>query len=254
VGLSDLRFYISNLEFLNADGEAVHIHLDQNEFQYAGVAGWVGMIDLTGSNTGSCQSTAISFSEGTERTNDSITGKSYGDDVVAVRFDVGVSQALMQEVISNSTAEAAPSPLNEMYWSWVTGYRHFVFNMTASDGVESGEGYLHIGSRDCAAADGELALQAQDSCGFVNTPQVYLEGIDLDRDVIAVDLAALFDGVDFVAPVYDPKTFEVIGEQVGVECHSSPLQPHCVSIFEQMGIDLERGTSSAEDNRIFSLY
>ncbi|WDT76931.1 MAG: hypothetical protein MPW16_06875 [Candidatus Manganitrophus sp.] len=48
-------------------------------------------------------------------------------------FDLGVSQPLMKATIANNTAEGAPSPLNEMYWSWASGYRHFVMNFAVED-------------------------------------------------------------------------------------------------------------------------
>ncbi len=240
IGMSDLRFYVSDLELRDADGAALEVTLDDNEFQYEGETGWVGLVDLTDSVTGACGGSAIAYSEGTARTNDSITGTVVVDHVASVSFDVGVPQALMREVIGSTTAEAAPSPLNELHWSWAGGYRHFVFNFTVSDGAENGEGYVHVGSTDCAGK-GELALQARNECGFVNTPHVELADFDPRSAIIGVDVAALLAGVDFRSPVYDPKTFEVIGEAPGVECHSSPDQPDCALVFANTGIDLLDG-------------
>lgn len=251
VGLSDLRFYVSNIEFSDHDGKPVELTLDENEFQYRGANGWVGLIDLTGNSSGSCSTTAISYSEGTARTNAVITGTTLVQDVHSVSFDVGVPQALMKEVIGSSSPEAAPSPLNEMYWSWQTGYRHFVFNFTASDGTQEGEGYVHVGSTDCAA-EGELALESQDTCAFVNTPRVELSEFGLVDNTVAVDIGALLKGIDFLAPVYDPESFEVIGEQVGAECHSSPMQPDCANVFANFGIEMSDGTARAAANGVFS--
>ena len=50
----------------------------------------------------------------------------------------------MQATIATSTAEAAPSPLDEMYWSWATGYRHFVFNFEVDAAGELGEGEAQL--------------------------------------------------------------------------------------------------------------
>ena len=50
VGLSDLRFYVSDLKLLDADGAEVEATLDDDEFQYAGTDGWVGLVDLTSNN------------------------------------------------------------------------------------------------------------------------------------------------------------------------------------------------------------
>jgi uncharacterized repeat protein (TIGR04052 family) len=252
VGMSDLRFFVSNVQFWDENGAAVEATFDANDFQYTGAAGWVGLIDLTGNTDGSCVASAISFSEGTARTNDAITGSTIVHHVASVSFDVGVPQALMQEVIGSGSVEAAPSPLNELYWSWATGYRHLAFNMTVDDGTETGEGYLHIGSVDCAG-DGELALESRDECGYVNTPSVELTDFDLETNVVTLDIPTLLAGLDFLSPIYDPETFEVIGEGVGVECHSSSMQPDCAPFFANVGLDLASGASAAADNLAFSV-
>jgi hypothetical protein len=171
--------------------------------------------------------------------------------VTRISFDVGVPQAVMKDLINTTTAEAAPSPLGEMYWSWATGYRHFVFNFAVVDGEgASGDGYLHIGSTNCAA-EGELALENQDECGFINTPKVELDGFDLAAGVVTVDVGRAVEGLDFLSPIYDPKTFEIIGEGPGVECHSSPVQPHCETIFSAFGVDIADGSSDPEQDAVF---
>lgn len=251
VGIGDLRFYVSNLRLLDSDGRAVDFVLDANEFQYSSPAGAVALIDLTGNTAGSCASTSIDYAEGTARTNAVITGRTLVDHVVAVSFDIGVPQALMKETIAANTPEGAPSPLSEMYWSWNSGYRHFVFNFAVHDasGADGG-GYLHIGSRDCGPPDG-VALEDRERCTFVNTPAVAIDAFDLASDAVAVDLRRLLDGVDFRSPIYDPDTFEVIGEGPGVECHSGPAQPDCGPIFGAFGLDMSTGVASAAANTVF---
>ncbi len=115
--------YVSNVRFYNAEGEEVAVTLDENEFQYSGATGQASLIDLTKNSEGTCANSAIAFAEGTARVNDVITGTTLVDSVSRVSFDVGVPQALMKDMIATTTPEAAPSPLNEMYWSWATGYR-----------------------------------------------------------------------------------------------------------------------------------
>lgn len=250
-GISDLRFYVSNLKFYDSAGAEVALTLDENEFQYRDAAGQVSLIDLTGNTEGTCAGSAIAFAEGTARTNDAISGTTLVGSVARVTFDVGVPQALMQDVIANNTAEGAPSPLNEMYWSWATGYRHFVLNLAVetADG-EAGGGYLHIGSRDCGA-EGELALEKRDACSYVNTPAVALDDFDLETGTVAVDLKAVLAGLDFVSPIYDPMTFEVIGEGPGVECHSSPMQEDCTRLFASFGLDIATGTAEPASDVVF---
>lgn len=248
VRIADLRLYVSALEFLDADGLVIAHTLDANEFQLDHPEGWVSLVDLAGTDAGACAPDGITFAEGTARLHPTLTGQTAVDDVASVRFDVGVPQAVMSAVIGDYTAEAAPSPLGEMYWSWVTGYRHFVLNMAVDAPEEQGEGYVHIGSTDCAAK-GENALESRSACGAINTPRVAME-FDLVTDVIGIDVGTLLAGLDFRAPVYDPQTFEIIGEQPGVECHSSTLQSDCAQIFDAVGIDPD-GDAAADANQVF---
>jgi len=253
IGLSDLRFYVSNLQLLDSAGKPVSFTLDSNDFQYNKEAGAVALVDLTGNTEGSCGGTSIAFAEGTARTHKAVTGATLVSKVASLSFDVGVPQKIMKEVIATNTAESAPSPLNEMYWSWATGYRHFIFNFTVKDGAGGkGDGYVHIGSRDCGPPDG-LALEDRDACTFVNTPKVVLAAFDLETDVVQIDLPALVKELDFIAPIYDPKTFEVIGQGPGVECHSSPMQPDCKPVFSDLGLDMTTGAADASSDKIFSV-
>jgi uncharacterized repeat protein (TIGR04052 family) len=215
IGINDLRLYVSNLQFKDADGNPVAVTLDSNEFQYASPEGQVTLVDLTGTSAGSCAATSVAYAEGTARTHDAITGVTRVGDVASVSFDVGVPQAVMKQTIATNTPEGAPSPLNEMYWSWNSGYRHFVFNFSLRDGDGvPGAGYVHIGSRDCGPQGGQ-ALEDRSQCTFLNTPRVSLS-FDLTRDTVGIDLRRILAGVDFRSPIYDPDTFEVIGDGPGV--------------------------------------
>ena len=127
------------------------------------------------------------------------------------------------------------------------------FNMTVAKGEETGEGYLHIGSVDWAA-DGELALESRDACGYMNTPEVELSDFNLTADTVSIDIPTLLDGLDFLSPIYDPETFEVIGQATGLECHSSPSQPHCGPYFSNVGLDLATGQASAANNLAFGVF
>lgn len=252
VGVNDLRFYVSNIQFWDSNGDEVALTLDEDEFQYSSPEGSVALVDLTGNTEGNCSSTSIAFGEGTGRTHEAITGTTRIDDVASISFDVGVPQAVMRATIATNTPEGAPSPLNEMYWSWNSGYRHFVFNFSVRDAEDAvGGGYLHIGSRDCAPAGDALALSDRDSCTYVNTPAVSVASFDLRTNTVGIDLRQLVDGLDFVAPIYDPMTFEVIGDGPGVECHSSPSQPDCGPIFGGFGLDMATGDANASSNTVF---
>ncbi len=253
LGINDLRFYLSNPKFKDAEGREVEVVLDENEFQYASPDGAVALIDLTGNSEGSCSASSVAYAEGTARTHLALTGTTRLHQVSSVSFDVGVPQSLMKKTIATDTPEGAPSPLNEMYWNWNTGYRHFVFNFSVRDDTgATGAGYVHLGSRDCApTGDGIKALEDRDACTFINTPSVALDSFDLDTDAVGVDLRKIVDGVDFIAPTYDSATFEVIGEGPGVECHSSPMEPDCTPVFGSFGLDMTTGAADAQKDSAF---
>ncbi len=254
VGINDLRFYISNLQFKDASGTALQVTLDQNEFQHVSPQGSVSLVDLTGNAEGSCAPTSVAYAEGTARTHAAITGTTFTNRVASVSFDVGVPQGLMKSVIATNTPEGAPSPLNEMYWNWNSGYRHFVFNFSVQGpNATTGAGYLHLGSTDCAPMDG-LALADRDACTFINTPSVALGTFDLAADSVGIDLGVAVQGLDFVSPIYDSVTFEVIGTGPGVECHSSPMQDDCPIIFSQFGLNVTTGSASAATNAVFRKF
>ena len=54
IGVSDLRFYVSNVQFWDRGGNPVALKLDDNEFQLNDPAGSVALIDLTGNTEGTC--------------------------------------------------------------------------------------------------------------------------------------------------------------------------------------------------------
>lgn len=250
IGINDLRFYVSNLKLLDASGKPVEATLDEDGFQLKTGEGQVSLIDLTGNTEGTCGATMLGGGEGTARTHTAITGKTLLSDVKAISFDVGLPQPMMKKVIADNTPEGSPSPLAELYWSWSSGYRHFVMNFTVKDGANmSGEGYVHIGSRDCAAMAGK-ALADREKCAFVNNPAVSLAAFDLSKDTVGIDLGKALAGVDFISPKYD-MNFMVIGQGPGVECHSSPDQPDCPTIFSSFGVDMASGNSTASSNSVF---
>jgi uncharacterized repeat protein (TIGR04052 family) len=244
IELSDLRFYISNLRFFDDQGAELPVELASNEFQYTSSAGNVALIDLTGTATGACAGTGLSFPEGTARTNAVITGTSRPAKVHSISFDVGIPQPLMKNILATHTDADAPSPLAEMHWSWAHAYRHMVMNFTLSDGGVAGEGYLHVGSTDCGG-DGTRAMTDRDTCGKVNTPAVHFDHFHL-TDVVGVDLGALLGNLDFQVEASPG------GPMVpGVACHSGAGQADTGPIFGNLGITVATGVSTPAGNSVF---
>ncbi len=241
--LSDLRFYISNVQFFDEAGNPVYVELDENEFQYMSPEGDVVLIDLTDASEGACAGKGLGFPEGTARKNDLLTGRTILGDVRKISFDVGVPQAVQKAVIANNTAEDAPSPLREMHWSWGYAYRNFVMNFTILDGDVAGEGYMHVGSTDCGG-DGTKALTDRDACGKPNTASVLLDAFVLGDNSVGVDLDALLANIDFLV--------DQSGTMVpGVSCHSSVDQADCPDAFQNLGINIATGAADAALNTVF---
>ncbi|MEC8011341.1 MAG: MbnP family copper-binding protein [Pseudomonadota bacterium] len=260
VQMQDLRFYVSDVVVTSSTGQSESLALVSNEFQYADETGSVSLIDFTDVVTGYCAQS----SSGTARTNAQITGTTTLSDVAQVDFSIGVPQAMMKEITASYTTEDAPTPLNEMFWSWASGYRHFVFNFGVLNAAsEEGSGAVHIGSRNCVdAAATELA--DKESCEFVNNPQISLSNFNPSTDVITVNLDALFNGVSFVQEVSsesDHMSMDMSSDEMsmtgttrpGVSCHSAPAesQPDCAPIFNNFGLSLSDGTANAANNSVF---
>ncbi|NBZ89498.1 MbnP family copper-binding protein [Stagnihabitans tardus] len=244
VGINDLRFYISDVVFQKADGTSLPAKLDANDFQLTLPEGTVALIDLTGDTEGSCAPGSIQFGEGTAAVNAQVTGMNPLPDATSVSFRIGVPQEVMSAVIAAHSDKDAPKPLDQMYWNWAMGYRHFVLNakVDVTDGT-FGEAYLHIGSMGCGPMEGK-ALADRPRCDFVNTPLVRLPmAADGSLDV-ALDLREVLSGYDYVAPVMDMATMTKIGEGPGLACHSGPMQAHCDVLFKTFGIS--RVTGDAE--------
>jgi uncharacterized repeat protein (TIGR04052 family) len=255
VGVSDLRFYVSNVKFYDENGNELAAEFDSNTFQYVGDTGVATLIDFTSNTSGSCTNSAIAFSEGTERVNRQVSAFVASGNITKVTFDVGIPQSLMKQTIATHTAEDVPSPFGELYWSWASGYRYFVLNFTITDGNGvPGEGYLHIGSRDCGG-DGARALTDRESCGILNMPTVSLDGFDPREHTVTLDIRAILAGMRFITTIYDTEPpFDILGEGPGVACHSAPvdIQPDCGPLFDNFGIDRSSGQSSSALNKVFS--
>ena len=241
ISVSDIRFYVSNIKFLNANNEVLDIELAENDFQLHSDQGFVGLIDLTSNSSGACNDEALG---GTQRINTAISGTILDGDVASISFDVGVPQAVMKDVIATNTQEDAPTPLNEMFWSWASGYRHFLMNFQIENAAEiSGKGLVHLGSTKCGG-EGLLALENKETCDSVNTPKVTINNFDPTENTIVINVDALLNNV----------TFAATGDEVvpTVACHSNPMQTDCATIFENFGLNITDGNADADANLVFN--
>src|SRR5579863_8307437 len=109
IKLLDLRFFISQVELLTADGASVALSLDQDGiWQYRNLT----LLDFE-DGTASCLN-------GNAGINKQILGKVPAGKYTGLRFTLGVPFEL-----DHIAATSAPSPLNTtaMFWSWQDGFK-----------------------------------------------------------------------------------------------------------------------------------
>ncbi len=270
VGVGDLRFYVSNLKFHTANNEAIAATIDDSDFQLNHDAGAVALIDFSHRGSGFCADSQL----GTPRTNTTITGTSIdASSITAISFDIGVPQAVMKAIIADSnTLTDAPSPLAEMDWSWRGGYRHLDINFTAMNSVNTDmteNSFFHIGSKDCGTA--LKALDEQDACGLLYTPQVMLNNFNPSTNTITFDVAALLANTaesdysamimsqivngDDSACINDVRHGDMCptGMTFGITCHSKSSESACTPAFESLGLNIETGLADSASNTVFGM-
>lgn len=245
VELSDARLYVSNFELHRTDGNRVPIVLDQESpWQHANVA----LLDFE-DGSGRCSDS------GTAQTNSVITGAIPAGDYTGLSFEVGVPWEL-----DHLDALTAPSPLNlnALYWNWRLGY---IFTKIEfwNDGLVRNEGALpedrihatgepaptvtylaHVGSTGCESA--APTLPPQEACARPNRARIFLPGFEPTTDGVALDFAAMVDGIDITRSVLRPPG-----------CMASPTDPDCRQVFANLGLDLDTGgcATDCSDQKLF---
>jgi uncharacterized repeat protein (TIGR04052 family) len=214
LALTDLRFYVSDLVLTDSQGheQALRMNTD-GQWQQDGVA----LIDLE-TGDGACQN-------GTPQTNPFITGTIEPSDVVSLRFTVGVPFELNH---ANPMIAEAPLDDSAMHWHWRSGYKFF----RAGIGTETDGFWLHLGSTGC-----EGTVQNISSCRFPNRVDIELSDFSPSEHRIAVDLAALFSGVD-------------LADGLRTDCSSSPAEPTCSTAFKALGLAFDQNENRHEQ-RVF---
>ena len=225
---TDFRFYVSDVQLIDATGQAVPIALDQDGvWQYKSVA----LMDFE-DGTGPCRN-------GNAGLHNRLTGIVPKGDYRAIRFTLGVPAEL-----NHGDPTVAPSPLNltSMFWNWRAGYKFVKVDMAtrgqpqraASENdppLPSGKkprgmsgGYpVHLGSTGCVA---DTATTPAKSCAEPNRVDVTLSGFDPDRNTIVADLASLLRNNDV----------DVNLAKSGSGCMSTPANANCWPIFAAFGL------------------
>ena len=214
LALTDLRFYVSDVVLKDSQGHDVALRMNTDgQWQQDGVA----LIDLETGN-GACQN-------GTQQTNPFITGTTEAADVVSLRFTVGVPFELNH---ANPLLAQAPLDDSAMHWHWLSGYKF----LRAGVGTNTDGFWLHLGSTGC-----EGTVQNISSCRFPNRVDIELSDFSPSEHRIAVDLTALFNGVD-------------LADGLQTDCSSSPAEPTCGTAFKALGLPFDQNETRHEQ-RVF---
>jgi uncharacterized repeat protein (TIGR04052 family) len=207
IELSDLRFYVSDIALLAANGESVPASLVANgRWQGNGLA----LIDLE-DGSGDCLN-------GTPDTNAMLRARVPAADYRSLLLTVGVPFSL-----NHSDPLLAQAPLNDstMHWHWRSGYKFFRAGLvTDGDSVS-----VHLGSAGC-----EGRVNAISGCRFPNRFRVQLDNW-LPGMPVKVDMTALLSATD-------------LRDGEPVHCTSGPAEEDCAGIFPVFGIDFFSGESA----------
>lgn len=212
-----MRFYLSSVQLLDRDGKAFDLELHSDlPWQQSDLA----LIDLE-DGQGPC-------ANGTADVTAYLEGDVPPAVYQALRFTVGVP---FDRNHANPLTAEAPLDDPAMHWHWRSGYKF----MRAGVRTVGDSFWLHVGSAGC-----EGTVRHISGCRFPNRVDAELNGFVPNRDTVAIDLQALFAGVDF-------------SDGEPGDCSSGPAEAACVAPFAALGIDFGSGKRSGRQ-RVFSIH
>ena len=223
IALRDFRMFVQDVALVDADGREVPVQLDARDpWQTPEVA----LLDFE-DNTGECA--------GSDETNYEITGAVPEGEYRALRFSHGVPEQL-----NHADPKTFPAPLRTpgMSWNWLLGLRFVRLEVGSADvdsdldaGAASGSFSLHVGSTGCAGNPNAGTIK----CAKPNRSRVELQGFELGKSEIVLDVRPLLSGSDL---------------RETIECHSGTAV--CDPLFEALGVDYASGQAGAMQ-RVFRL-
>lgn len=216
IGLSDLRFFVSEIALIDSQGRAHALALHHDlQWQQDDLA----LIDLE-NNTGSCDN-------GTTDVFAYLVGSLPPGDYDGLRFTVGVP---FDRNHANPLTAAAPLDDPAMHWHWRSGYKFLRAGVTTlRDSF-----WIHVGSAGCVGTVRDIS-----ECRFPNRVSVEFENFVPGRDTVTVDLEKLFAGTDLT-------------DGVPGDCSSGPPEETCIAPFSALGIEFGSGEGLGRQ-RVFSV-
>jgi uncharacterized repeat protein (TIGR04052 family) len=197
--IRDLRFYVSGVALIDAAGNHAPLVLAENANQGRNVA----LLDFEDGTAG--------CSLGSTSTYTALVGKVAPGNYVGLAFTLGVpvlsadgsatvaplNHSYSAQTLDNGSIKATPLPLQNaaMGWSWQSGRKFTKIEFTAN-AVAPAAGVttmVHLGSTGCV---GDPIQGRITSCASPNRPHVKFASFNPASQKIALDLHALFAGLD----------------------------------------------------------
>jgi uncharacterized repeat protein (TIGR04052 family) len=247
----DFRFYVSQVQLVNAQGQAVPVQLEQDgKWQYKNLA----LLDFE-NKTGSCDGTADTHFE--------VKGTVPTGNYKGLKFEMGVPFELNHQDVNQA---ASPLNLTSLFWVWRSGYK-FARLDVRSTGQPQGW-FLHLGSTGCTgmapmsmAASGDmhihhevatadpvahgdtsdLSTMAPESCAQPNRVSVSLPDFELQKNTVVADLGHLLADSDL-----DQNQANSAGG-----CMSASDDSDCANVFKNWGLPF--GAQAAGTQKFFAL-
>ena len=233
-GLKDMRFYISDVKLVRADGVDVPLTLGANSnWNVTQGNSAVTLIDLE-NNTGTCAGT------GTAATNTGIQGTVPAGNYVGVKMTLGVPFAL-NHTDQGADVSVTPAVVNNavhpgMAWAWAGG-RKFAKIEVTNAAWTAPTFNVHLGSTGCTGTNPSAGQV--DSCSRPNRLNFAFASFDPTTQKIAVDVQALLAANDVT--VNTPST--------AAGCMSASNDPECTGVFGKLGIDLATGLTQSNNSQ-----
>jgi len=261
---SDFRFYVSEVELIDKQGNAVPVVLDQDGvWQYQNLA----LLDFE-DGKGACRN-------GNSGLHQQVSGTVAKGKYRGVRFTLGVPFEL-----NHGDPTLAPSPLNlsAMFWAWQSGYKFVKIDMASNGQPQAAEmrpegsmkervaamekisamkremaassapamkmapraaGYsVHLGSTACTSAS---LTSAPGVCKNPNRITVTFDHFDLRKNVIVADVAGLLRDTNV----------DVNAQDSAPGCMSAANDADCPGIFAAFGLPFNEQAAVAQ--RFFSV-
>lgn len=234
---SDYRFYVSDVQLIDASGRAVPVTLAQDgTWQRDGVA----LLDFE-NGSGPCLN-------GTIATNTNVRGSVPAGSYTGLRFTLGVPF-----VPNHGDPTTAPSPLNltAMFWNWQGGYKFIKFDTATTgqpdttapphpQGGGNASGFsVHLGSTLCASPSRTQAPQAE--CGNPNRVTVQFDRFDAATQTVVADIGRVLAGANV----------DVNAAGTSPGCMSFPKDADCPPVMGALGLPYD-GVPAPGPQRLFS--